>query len=139
MITGRTKEIFKTSKGKYIAPAPIESKVVDHPCIELAWVGGSGEAQPYAVIVLSEDARKAVGEGGSEDLTRDLEQHLETVNRDLATFEQLLFLSVVDDEWTPENGLLTPTMKIRRAKIEAAYSDQSEGWYGQGKALVWAH
>ena len=56
-ITGRVKEIFKTSKGKYVAPAPIENMINNHPAIELSCVSGSGRPQPYAQVVLSEELR----------------------------------------------------------------------------------
>ena len=57
-ITGRTKELFKTSKGKYVAPAPIENKLINHPLVELACVGGASYPQPHAVVQLSEDAKE---------------------------------------------------------------------------------
>merc|ERR1712071_374938 len=59
-ITGRVKEIFRTSKGKYVAPAPIESKLIIHNRVELACVGGVGFPSPHAVIQLSEQARDEV-------------------------------------------------------------------------------
>ncbi len=136
-ITGRTKEIFKTSKGKYVAPAPIENLLNNHPRIELACVGGSGYPQPSAVIKLSEEAWKQAQGGGREEVARDLEAHLGAVNAQLPNFERLAFLAVVAEEWLPENGFLTPTMKIRRASIEKAYGPFNDGWYGQGTKVVW--
>ncbi|NIM51483.1 MAG: AMP-binding protein [Gemmatimonadales bacterium] len=137
MITGRIKEIFKTSKGKYIAPAPIENKVVNHPCIELCCVTGSGFPQPHAVVQLSEDAQEAACKGERESIIRDLEEHLRKVNETLATYERLEFLTIVDDAWLPENGFLTPTMKIKRAKIEEAYQPLNSKWYEEKKPVVW--
>lgn len=137
-ITGRTKEIFKTSKGKYIAPAPIENELGNHPSVELTWVGGAGHAQPFGVIVLSEEARARRADEGQSALERELREHLEAVNRKLPSFEHLRFLAVVDDEWSPENGLLTPTMKIRRPKIEEAYRDRCDAWLARSQEIVWA-
>src|ERR1017187_6613521 len=57
-IIGRVKEQFKTSKGKYVAPAPIESRLMAHPAIEACCVMGAGRSSPFAVVVLSPDARK---------------------------------------------------------------------------------
>ena len=56
-ITGRVKEIFKTSKGKYVAPAPIENLINNHSSVELSCVSGSGRPQPYAQLVIAEDLR----------------------------------------------------------------------------------
>jgi long-chain acyl-CoA synthetase len=136
-ITGRTKEIFKTSKGKYVAPAPIEQKVLNHPRIESACVSGAGYPQPHVVVMLSEDARRASG-AERQTILRELEEHLQKVNATLETYEQLQFISVVSEEWLPENGFLTPTMKIKRAKIEEVYGPKNESWYGSGSSVVWS-
>lgn len=136
-ITGRTKEIFKTSKGKYVAPAPIENLLNNHPRIELACVGGSGFPQPSAVIKLSEEAWKQAQGGGKAEITKDLEAHLAAINAQLPNFERLDFVAVVPEDWLPENGFLTPTMKIRRGSIEKAYSPFNEDWYGRKEKVVW--
>ena len=56
-ITGRVKEIFKTSKGEYVAPAPIENSLNAHPLIEMSMVSGLGQPAAYAMVVLGEDVR----------------------------------------------------------------------------------
>lgn len=137
-ITGRVKEIFKTAKGKYVAPAPIENKLMNHRGIEQVCVSGAGQPQPHALVVLSEEARAGVTQGGKEALESQLLEHLKDVNKDLDNVEQLQFLSVVKDEWTAENGFLTPTLKIKRGKIEDAYRSQVPGWYAQNRKVVWA-
>jgi long-chain acyl-CoA synthetase len=137
-LTGRVKEIFKTSKGKYVAPAPIENKLLNHRGIEQVCVSGAGQPQPHALVVLSEEARTGVTQGGKEALETELLEHLKVVNKDLDNVEQLQFLSVVKDEWTAENGFLTPTLKIKRGKIEDAYKPQVPGWYAQNRKVVWA-
>jgi long-chain acyl-CoA synthetase len=137
-ITGRVKEIFKTSKGKYVAPAPIENKLLTYPVIEQVCVSGAGQPQPHALVVLSEDARAGVRQGGKQTLESELAEHLQELNKGLDNIEQLQFLSVVGDEWTAENGFLTPTLKIKRGKIEDAYKNQVPGWYAQNRKVVWA-
>ena len=137
-ITGRLKELFKTSKGKYVAPAPIENKLLNHPSIEQACVCGEGQPQPHALIMLSEEAlRRAKGSDGKAALQSALEQHLRAVNAALDHHEQLAFLIVVRDQWQTENGFLTPTMKIKRRVVEQAYTPFQEGWYGRGQAVIW--
>lgn len=137
-ITGRVKEIFKTSKGKYVAPAPIENKLLNQRVIEQACVSGAGQPQPHALVVLSEEARVAVRQGKRQTLEGELAAHLEQLNKGLDRIEQLQFLSVVRDEWTAENGFLTPTLKIMRSKIEDAYKNQVAGWYAQNRRVIWA-
>lgn len=137
-ITGRVKEIFKTAKGKYVAPAPIENKLMNHRLIEQVCVSGAGQPQPFALVVLSEDARAAVDQGGKEAVESELLEHLGEVNKGLDSIEQLQFLCVVREEWTAENGFLTPTLKIKRGKIEDAYRSQMPGWYARDRKVVWA-
>ena len=138
-ITGRVKELFKTSKGKYVAPAPIENKLLTHDALELACVQGNGLPQPYAVVVLSEQTRKALAAGAARDeVARSLAEHLQRINAELDQHEQLELLAVAGEPWTIENGTLTPTMKVKRAVIEEQYAKVAEGWYDKRESIVWA-
>jgi long-chain acyl-CoA synthetase len=137
-LTGRVKEIFKTSKGRYVAPAPIENKLLNFQLIEQVCVSGAGQPQPHALVVLSEEARAGVRQGGHQTLETKLAAHLNELNQGLDNVEQLQFLTVVKDEWTAENGFLTPTLKIKRGKIEDAYKNQVPGWYSQNRKVIWA-
>jgi len=138
-ITGRTKEIFKTSKGKYVAPAPIENKFIAHHLVELACVGGRSQPQPHAIIQLSEGP-KAKALSSADERTK-IEEELGAygveVNKTLDGHERLSFLAIVKDDWLPENGFLTPTQKIKRATIEETYNPLVEGWYAAKKTVVW--
>lgn len=139
-ITGRTKEIFKTSKGKYVAPAPIEQLFVANSLVELACVSGKGEPQPHVIIQLSEGpkADAAKGEKERETIAAALEEHMKkTVNPQLDPHEHLDYLVIVKDDWLPENGFLTPTQKIRRNIIEDTYGPHVQGWYGEKKKVIW--
>lgn len=138
-ITGRVKELFKTSKGKYVAPAPIENKLLLHSDVEQALVSGNGFPQPYGMVVLSEQAQKRLKDAAEKAaITGSLEAHLAEVNATLDQHEQLDVLVVVSDDWTIENGLLTPTMKLKRAAIEDKYGARADEWYGKKKPVVWA-
>ncbi|MFH1809308.1 MAG: AMP-binding protein [Pseudomonadota bacterium] len=136
-ITGRTKEIFKTSKGKYVAPAPLENKLVNHPYAEMCCVSGSGFPQPHAVFMLSDIGRNAVRDTSREQVAGELKTHVDKLNAGLDPHERLQFVAVVRDSWMPENGFLTPTMKIRRAFVEDAYKPYNEKWYAQKDLIVW--
>jgi long-subunit acyl-CoA synthetase (AMP-forming) len=137
-ITGRVKELFKTSKGKYVAPAPIENRLLAHAELEQACVSGANQGQPYAMVVLGEHIRKAgLTAEKREELTKILEGHLVALNRELDPHEHLEKLVVMKDEWTIENGMLTPTLKLKRSAIEARYAGDVEGWYGRRERVVW--
>ncbi|MCP4121852.1 MAG: AMP-binding protein [Bacteroidetes bacterium] len=138
-ITGRVKELFKTSKGKYVAPAPIENKILATNLAELACVGGSGFSQPYALIVLPEDIRDKLSRNLKEksEIHERIEQGFKEVNKELDHHEQFQFAVVVKEPWSIENNLLTPTMKIRRAYIEKAYKSYEEGWYQKKEFIIW--
>ncbi len=137
-ITGRVKELFKTSKGKYVAPAPIENLLNVHPFVEISCVAGSGQSQPHAIVVLAENLRPRAGDPAvRREVTEALDVLLREVNRAVEAYETLDFLVVAKDEWSIENGYLTPTMKIKRPAIEAAYTANADGWYAQKKPVVW--
>ncbi len=131
-ITGRVKDIFKTSKGKYVAPAPIEERLVMHPAIEACCVTGVALPQPVGLVVLN-----AVPED-RDALARSLEAHLDAVNARLDPAQRLALLVVTAEPWTVESGLVTPTMKVRRPRIEAVYGPRLEGWLAEGRRVVWA-
>ncbi len=120
-IIGRLKEEFKTSKGKYVTPTPIEGKLCASSNIELACVMGTGLKQPIALVALAESANK-----NKNQLIAELTQTLQDVNQTLESHQQLDYLLVCQEMWTIENGLLTPTMKIKRASIEEKYSAMIE-------------
>jgi long-subunit acyl-CoA synthetase (AMP-forming) len=136
-LTGRVKEIFKTAKGKYISPAPIENLVASHPRVEACLVSGTGFPQPFAVVMLSEQARNDLENGGAQTIARELEDHLKTVNRQLAAYERMTFLAVSRVEWLPENGYLTPTMKLKRATLENKYNAMAEQWFREKQPIIW--
>lgn len=137
-ITGRVKELFKTSKGKYVAPAPIENIINADSHVEASCVAGAGYDKPHAVVMLSEQLR---GRAGDPSLKAELEPVLKNllkqVNNEVEVFEQLAYLAVVKEEWGIENGFLTPTMKIKRDIIEKRYEPSVDGWYDAKQPVVW--
>lgn len=138
-ITGRLKEQFKTSKGKYVAPAPIENRINAHPMIELSMVSGSGFERAYALVVLAEDLRpKLQSAEVRAEVQEELQQLLADVNAQSADYEQLKMLVVSPQAWSIENGCLTPTMKIKRSRIEFGVQHQIDDWYKADQSIVWA-
>lgn len=116
-ITGRLKDIFKTDKGEYIAPAPIEARFLELDAVDQACVMGVGYSQPFVLVVLTESGR----ERDSSAVDGQLQRVLETCNRDASEYQKLRKVIVVREEWTSENGLLTPTLKMKRDQIAKKY------------------
>jgi long-chain acyl-CoA synthetase len=137
-IIGRIKEQFKTSKGKYVAPAPIEGELMAHPAIEACCVMGAGLPSAFALVVLSPEAR---GSCGRPEPRKALEESLRTrmqeVNAQLDPHERLNFIAIVDGPWTIGNELLTPTLKIKRAAVESRYQPLIDEWERRKRPLVW--
>jgi long-subunit acyl-CoA synthetase (AMP-forming) len=138
-ITGRVKELFKTSKGRYVVPAPIENQLLGSGLLDQCSVTGSGFPQPHVVGVLAENLRALLDGGQMQqaELTPKLKALLDEVNRKLESHERLQFIAVAKDAWAIENEFLTPTMKLRRARIEERYGPFAEGWYAAGQSVVW--
>ncbi len=137
-ITGRIKELFKTSKGKYIHPVPIENLLNSSHFVEQSVVSGVGFPQPLAVVMLAEEYRgKQDDPAVRQKVTAGLKQLRDEINAKVAGFERLQLIAVAAKEWTIEDGLLTPTMKIKRPELEKTYKPKYEGWYESGEPIIW--
>ena len=119
-ITGRVKEIFKTGKGKYVAPLRIESMMQENPYVEQICVMGMGLPQPVAVIVMADGTADTLGQA---QIQADLSKTLNSVNARLEAHEKVSHIVVAKDQWTVENRFLTPTLKIKRGLLEKKYGD----------------
>ncbi len=133
-ITGRVKEIFKTSKGKYISPTPIENKLQPLIQSEHLCVMGMNLPQPVAVaVVLAE---------WSDDFKSRFEQNvkkaLEEVNRSLEKHERVERIIIAKEDWTTENNLLTPTLKMRRQQIEERFSQIAMETVNDRATVIWS-
>ncbi len=138
-ITGRLKELFKTGKGKYVAPAPIENKLNAHPMIESSMVSGVGQSASYGLVVLAEDMRPKLKDPVVRaEVSQAMTALLAETNKGLADYEQMKMLVIAKEPWSIENGCLTPTMKIKRAKIEAAVAPQVDAWFEGKDKVLWA-
>jgi long-chain acyl-CoA synthetase len=147
-IRGRIKDILVTSTGEKVAPADMEMTITLDPLFEQAMVIGEGKPYISALLVLNPGAwQKLAGELGlnAEDIDAlRSSKAIEAVLARLATllaifpgYTQIRAVHLSCEPWSIENGLLTPTMKIKRSKIEDTYTPMSEGWYTAGKRVVW--
>jgi long-chain acyl-CoA synthetase len=138
-ITGRVKDLFKTSKGKYVAPAPIEDKLVVHPAVEACCVTGANLGQPLAVLMLNQDAITRSGDAaGRAELEASLAAHRQAVNATLDPHEQLDSLILVTEPWTVDNGFITPTFKVKRNRVEEIYGPRYDAWADSRQGVIWA-
>ena len=138
-ITGRIKDVFKTSKGKFVVPAPIENQLAMLPGVEACCVAGANFGQPFGLLTMSlEVLQKTVhSDAAREAMSRSLQGHLARINASLDPHEQLDFVVVLAEQWTVDNGMITPTMKFRRDQIEKAYAGYFDKWAGQHREVVW--
>ncbi|QSX33934.1 AMP-binding protein [Shewanella avicenniae] len=130
-ITGRVKDNFKTAKGKYVAPVPIERKLAQDPHVELICVIGSGLPHPVALVQLAEGAALQA----REEVRTSLKETLDSINPNLESHEAVDAIVVVTAPWTIENDALTPTLKIKRHVLEKRYASKVEGV--RGAKVVW--
>lgn len=132
-ITGRVKDQFKTDKGKYVSPTPIELKLSSNPDIEQVCVVGMGIPQPIALVVLS-----AAGKAKpKEQVIQSLSGLLKDINPTLEHYEELKKAVIMKDAWTIENSLLTPTMKVKRNEVEKIHLPKYPMWYEKEGMVVW--
>jgi long-chain acyl-CoA synthetase len=137
-ITGRVKDLFKTSKGKYVAPAPIEDKLVMHPAVEACCVAGANLGQPLALLMLNAEAQQeAASAAGRRALEQSLAEHLQGVNATLDPHEQLECLVITDEPWTVDNDLITPTFKVKRNRMDERFAAHYEEWESTRKKIIW--
>ena len=137
-ITGRVKELFKTSKGKYVAPVPIENLLSADGMVEQCCVSGSGRPACYASLQLAEGLRDEYDDPAfREKASAHFEKLLAEVNSQVEGYEEMQFLAIVRDPWQVENDFLTPTLKIKRNVIEDAYEPLLDQWYDSRQKVIW--
>jgi len=132
-ITGRVKDIFKTSKGKYVVPNPIELRLSENENISQVCVVGIGIPQPIVLVVLSEAALKAEKEAVSDSIRDSILE----LNSSLDKHEKITNAVIVKEEWTTENEFLTPTLKIKRQKLDDHFGEKYPKWYGGEDVVYW--
>ncbi len=142
-ITDRKKEMFKTSGGKYVAPQLLENRMKQSRFIEQVMVVGEGEKMPAALIQPNfeflEDWAKIheLNFNGPEQMVNDrrvidrIKEEVDLANENFAKWEKVKQFRLTPDAWTVDNGLLTPTMKLKRAQIKQKYFGLYEDIYGR--------
>ena len=130
-ITGRVKEIFKGAKGKYVAPLPIESRFSAHKDLDQMCLVGNGLPQTVLLVQLSD-----IGKGSDrESLEAELSRVTVEVNAELDSHTRIACVIVSGQDWSSENGLITHTMKIKRAALEKHYAALAEKAFSSGASV----
>jgi len=131
-ITGRVKDQFKTDKGKYISPAPIELELSKNPNIEQICIVGMGIPQPILLVVPSLVGKKK----SKKELSENLMLSIRNINPTLEKHEKIEKAVVMSEEWTVENGLMTPTLKIKRNHVEKIHMPMYKTWFDSKEKVI---
>jgi long-subunit acyl-CoA synthetase (AMP-forming) len=131
-IVGRVKDNFKTAKGQYVAPAPIENQYSLSNLVEQVCVVGINLPQPIALIVTTATA-KALNQNQMIEAFDELRIR---INPNFKKYEHIQKIVILQDEWNVENRCLTPTLKIRRMEIEQKFTAQFENWYTSKESII---
>ena len=132
-ITGRVKDTFKTSKGEFIDPAKIEALFGEVEYFGQMCVVGLGIPQPIMLVNISDIGKKLT----KDELIEKLENKLSSVNSKLFNYLRVSTIVICKDEWTPQNEILTPTMKIKRGNVDKMYMDKYDEWHHSDKKIIW--
>jgi long-chain acyl-CoA synthetase len=140
-IKGRKKEIMKTSGGKMVAPGPLEEKLKQASEISQVCIVGDGRKYLSALFTLSEGFQADLKAGGrlptagavtDKEVIGKVKAVVDTLNKELASYEQIKRFTVLAREFSIEDGEMTPTLKMKRNVVEARYKDLIEQMYAGG-------
>ncbi|MEF1202046.1 AMP-binding protein [Vibrio owensii] len=130
-IQGRKKDTFKTSKGKFVAPVPIEKKLFEYSRVEMMCLIGLGLPGPILLVVPHDFPNF-----DKERYARTTRKVIARMNQELESHEQIKGVLMIKDPWSIENGVLTPTLKIKRHVLEQKYHEIGHNW-PKGDLVVW--
>ena len=132
-ITGRVKDTFKTNTGEFVEPGKIEALFGDVTEFEQMCLVGYGMAAPILLAVPSEGANSI----DKDTLKQQLSNKLELVNKNLVSYRKVSTIVIMKEAWSPENGLCTPTLKIKRVKIDEKFMSKYSQWHENSEAIIW--
>jgi long-chain acyl-CoA synthetase len=118
-ITDRKKDIIVSPGGDNISPAKIENMITNEPELDQCMVYGDKKTYLVALIVPSKDFKRK----------RKINNVIEKINKKLSILEKIKKFQLIDENFSIENGLMTPTMKVKRKKVTEKYKNQLENLY----------
>ncbi|MCB1848089.1 MAG: AMP-binding protein, partial [Halieaceae bacterium] len=121
-ITGRVKDYFKTIQGKFVAPPPIEGAFAKNPHTEQQCLLGRGFSKTVMVAVLTEEAREAA----AEEVEASVLATIREINEEIEKHARIGAVILTREPWSIENEVLTPTLKMRREKVEERFAQLAE-------------
>jgi long-chain acyl-CoA synthetase len=121
-ITGRVKDYFKTIQGKFVAPPPIEGAFAKNPHVEQQCLLGRGFSKTVMVAVLTEEARNSP----EQEIEDSILSTTREINQEIEKHARIGAVIVSREPWSIENEVLTPTLKIRREKVEERFAELAE-------------
>ena len=133
-VIGRVKDAFKTSKGSYVTPNPMEEVIMKNDFVEQVCVAGLGIPQPIAILNLSEIGLKA----DKEELTKSIQESVMAANKDRAKYEHISTAIIDTESWSVDNDILTPTLKVKRGKIDDIYGQHYLNWHEAPDKVIWS-
>ena len=132
-ITGRVKDTFKTAKAQFIVPTKIEHQYNPNSDIEQMCLLGLGMPQPVMMVVPSESGAAK----SNPELEKSLEDTMLSVNEKLARYTKVNTVVIVKEPFTTENGLLTPTLKVKRFNVHNKYANKLEAFCEDKRNVIW--
>ncbi len=130
-IQGRKKDNFKTAKGKFVSPVPIEKKLFEYSRVEMMCLIGLGLPAPILLVVPHDFPNF-----DRERYARTTRKVIARMNQELASHEQIKGVLMIKEPWSIENGVLTPTLKIKRHVLEQKYHEIGHNW-PKDELVVW--
>jgi len=132
-ITGRAKDQFKTDKGKYISPAPIELELSKCADIEQVCIVGMGIPQPILLVIPSIEGKNK----HKAELNKCLIKAIKELNPSLEKHEKIAKAVIMKEDWTVENGLMTPTLKVKRNQVEKIHMPMYKSWFDSNEEVIY--
>ncbi|MEL7221841.1 MAG: AMP-binding protein, partial [Bacteroidota bacterium] len=132
-VIGRLSDTFKTSKGQFIIPNPMEEELAKNDLVEQVCVLGYNCTQPLALINLS-----PIAQGQAEaTVQQSLQQTLVRLNENKPKYQQLSTVIIDKNSWSEANRILTPTLKVRRTALNQKYQDRFPSWEASVDSVIW--
>lgn len=146
-VTGRLKELYKLENGKYVAPAALEEHLALSPFVEQVLVHGANRPHNVALVVPRRVALRSWAESRrlptepletlleSEDVRTLIREELDRLGRDFKGYERIVAFKLLEEPFSNENGLLTPTLKVKRARVEERYRAEIASLYSAAQSM----
>ena len=132
-VTGRVKDAFKTSKGSFVTPNPLEEAIAQNEFVEQVCVVGLGIPQPIALLNLG-----AAAEGcGESEIAESLFGTVQALNATRAKYEAISTVVIQKEAWSDQNGMLTPTLKVKRTELDKTFGREYLDWHEADDQVLW--